>query len=431
MSKFNSGDVIGDGYQLISLCGSGGFGEVWRAEHEKYGLIALKIITNEKYDDKELKGIFQFQKCKHPGLIEILDVGHTDERLLYYTMPLADHADSENEYKADSLALRIEKKKKISPDDVYKIAENISKALGCLHKEGLIHRDVKPDNIVYINGEPVLTDFGLVTVVSYETSRAGTPGFWPSYVLNKSYVPCEASDFYALGATLLCALAGTNDPDLALKRIVSMTYPDPGGDLIRLCCTLEDQSKVYSESEEFIDSEEKFLSCLQGRKEQKVSVDKSEVSVNNTDYPDEKPANNYNSLRNIAIGLFIFACIYFSSAIKMQIREGFDGLNIAQIFYMYFVSACMFLCPPFVLLYCRKILNSQPEVSNLTKSEMLKYAVLLGIFGGHRFHAGMKITGIMMLLSFGGLGIWWLTDVLLLSFDCFSDNKKCLIMRKQ
>ena len=61
---------------------------------------------------------------------------------------------------------------------------------------------------------------------------------------------------------------------------------------------------------------------------------------------------------------------------------------------------------------------------------MLKYAVLLGLFGGHRFRAGMNITGLLMLLSFGGLGLWWLTDIFLICFNCFIDNEKKLIIKK-
>lgn len=420
-SLYNPGDKIGK-YKLISRCGEGGFGEVWSAENDKGEKLALKI-NRQKYADKELKGIFSVPKGAHPNLLEIIDIG-LDDGTFYYAMPLADNVGSADKYEADTLAYRIEHKT-IPPKEVYELAEKMAAALGHLHNNGLIHRDVKPDNIIYVKGEPVLTDFGLVTESNYEVSRGGTFGFLPAYVNNREHTPCQASDFYALGATLQCALTGKKDPDLAKLRL-EMTYPAPGGDLVRLFCTLEDQSKKFSESEDFIDSAEKFLACLYGKK-LPVKAASDSITINQT----ENSSGNYNGLRNIAILMLIFALLYHGSAIKMQLQEGFPGLNIGQIFYMYFVSFCTFLCPALVLLYCRKVLKSSPAVSPLTKKEMLKYALLMGIFGGHRFHAGMKFTGSLMLLSFGGLGIWWLTDILLLSFDCFSDSRKRLIRSKK
>lgn len=422
-SEYKSNDTIGD-YILTNCCGSGGFGEVWLAKNRVSGLsVALKIITNRGQSEKEKNGLIKFQQCQHPNLIKILHVGETDNKQLYYTMDCADNAGTEHSYIADSLENRI-KKGKISPEECYILAGKIAEALGHLHRAGMVHRDVKPGNILFIKGEPVLADIGLVTQADINTSFAGTKGFMPDYVWNDVHEPCSASDFYALGITLQCALSGSNNTQIA-KRNCSISLSGCGGDLQRLCCTLEDQSKSFSETDEFIDSSEKFLMCLYGKNKQPNQAVSYKTNVQN-----HGKTCNYNGLKYIAIGLLSFAVLYYITAVKMQVREGFGDLNLFQICYMYFVSVCMFLFPPLVLLHCRKILKSHPEISRLSKSEMLKYALLLGLFGGHRFYAGRKITGTLMLLSFGGIGIWWLTDLLLLYFEYFSDNKKCLITAK-
>ena len=423
ISEYSSNATIGD-YILTICCGSGGFGEVWLAKNRVSGMsVALKIITNRGQGAKEKSGLIKFQQCRHPNLIKILHVGETDNKQLYYTMDCADNAGTEHSYIADSLENRI-KKGKISPEECYILAGKIAEALGYLHRAGMVHRDVKPGNILFIKGEPVLADIGLVTQADVDTSFAGTKGFMPDYVWNEEHEPCPASDFYALGVTLQCALSGTTNIQTA-KRNCSITLSGHGGDLQRLCCTLEDQSKNYSNSDGFIDSSEKFLKCLHGKNKQINQAASGKICI-----PNSGQSCSYNGLKYFAIGLLVFAALYFVSAVKMQLQEGFGDLNVVQICYMYFVSVCMFLCPPLELLYCRKILKSHPEVSSLRKSEVLKYAILLGIFGGHRFYAGRKITGTLMLLSFGGVGIWWVTDILLIFCNYFIDGDKKLIENK-
>ena len=425
--KYLPGYRIGE-YTLTAFCGGGGFGEVYLAESTVGGLqVALKLITCKEHGEKERDGLIKFQRCQHPNLIRILHVG-IHEGCLYYTMDRADNAGTEQEYIADTLAGRI-KKGKIPANKVYSLAEKMAKTLGCMHKSGLIHRDVKPDNIVFIKEEPVLADIGLVTKIDVDVSLAGTSGFMPYYVFNKSHEPCPESDFYALGMTLQCALAGSDNPRKAKDRNDSMTLAGHSGDLQRLCSKLDESNDFDKVS---IHSETDFINCLYGKKQQESqTIDNKSVEIQD-DITDQNTnqTGNYGSLRNVTVIFFLFAALYAYSMIKYVKTEGLGNLNTVQIVYMYFLSACLCLCPPIVLLYCRRVLRGNPEISKLTKSEMLKYAVLLGLFGGHRFRAGMNITGLLMLLSFGGLGLWWLTDIFLICFNCFIDNEKKLIIKK-
>ena len=259
---FSNGDVIGD-YRLTGYCGGGGFGEVWLAETLTGGWpFALKIINDREKGEKELTGLSKFKACQHSHLIRIHHIGTTPDGRLYYTMDRADNAGSPEQYTADTLEYRI-RKKKLSPEECYILAGKIAEALGCMHDNGLIHRDVKPGNIIFCNGEPVLADIGLVTVASPEVSLAGTPGFVPYYIFDGSHDPCPESDFYALGVTLKCALAGTADPQQALRyNDYSGSFSGKNGDLLRLWSQLSQSSKDFNRTT--IHSAGDFVRCLKG-----------------------------------------------------------------------------------------------------------------------------------------------------------------------
>lgn len=266
---YKTGDRISD-CTLLDCAGYGGFGEVWRAKNDDGKTVALKIITNIKDGNREFNSILKLQKCEHDSLIKIDNIGiTTDEyRFLYYFMPLADNIGTREKYIPDTLRSRLCKKGKLPPETLYEIAEKIANALGTLHKAGFIHRDVKPDNIIFIDGKPVLADIGLVTTSDVYTSRAGTYDFLPPYVLNKTHEQCPASDFYAFGMTLLCALYGTDNPEDACRRCRydSKSLNGFSLDIVNLYGILEKQSKNFpqtkEEKKEFIDSPEKFLAVL-------------------------------------------------------------------------------------------------------------------------------------------------------------------------
>ena len=247
------------GYTLTEFCGAGGFAEVYLAEDAAGRKLALKISHDKKNAEKEFDGLKKLSDCRHPNLIEIKHlVFH--QGYLFYTMDCADNAGTEKEYIADTLEYRIKQKRKSSAEEVYSIAEKMADVLGYLHKQKLIHRDVKPGNILFIKGEPVLTDIGLITTATPDTSFAGTPVFIPHYVFDGRCSPCAESDFYALGLTLQCALAGTNDIHIAKRRNddKSITSPKESA-LLRLFAALDVSDDIKKVK---IRSAEEFLECL-------------------------------------------------------------------------------------------------------------------------------------------------------------------------
>ncbi len=186
-------DSILDGYKLLEETGSGSCGTVYLAENLISGeRFALKMFPEQgSLAERELQAVKLYQKIEHPNLIRIHHVGQTD-RQLFYTMDWCE----------SPLAGR-----KIPPDELLPMAKKLTGALAELHKHGLIHRDIKPDNIFFRNGEIVLGDIGLVTRGENATF-AGSPGFLAPALLKGQTAPNEYTDCYALAKTLYCALSG-------------------------------------------------------------------------------------------------------------------------------------------------------------------------------------------------------------------------------
>ena len=168
--------------------------------------LALKIVS-EKWEERELESIRVFRKIpSHPALAQIFSSGKLPDGRFYYTMELADNAGSEGNYQADTLAYRI--KNRILPlPEILRILSATASGAEHLHRHGLFHGDIKPENIIFVNGSPKLADFGTLS-----GGRSGTAGFVP-----EDPVSGVDRDCYALGMTLYCAWSGRDASD----------FPDP------------------------------------------------------------------------------------------------------------------------------------------------------------------------------------------------------------
>lgn len=208
--KYNPGDQI-ESYRLLQECGSGAYGTVFLAENvvsgQKY---ALKIIPeNNLFSQRELRGIVQYmQICPRSGLMQIYHAGRCTDSF-YYVMDAADDLNSgaEAEYLPDTLENRLKRDGRISPSQVQEIAKQTEERLRFLHRSGFLHRDIKPGNILFLNGEAVPGDIGLLTGTPGST-LAGTPGFLSPQAAAGTRPFAPEDDFYALGKTLYCALTG-------------------------------------------------------------------------------------------------------------------------------------------------------------------------------------------------------------------------------
>ena len=242
---YEPGDIIG-GCRLLRRCGEGAFGAVFLAENATtHRRCALKILpkTGRQWR-RELAALVACQeKCRHDNLLRIHHVGQNDD-CIFYTMDAADDLDPAGDYVPDTLGNRMRRRGRLAADELRPILGELLDGLEALHDAGLLHRDIKPDNVLFVGGRAVLGDVGLVTEAD-GASFAGTRGFISPAVWKgeRGYEPRD--DLYALGMTIYCALSG-NEPrgDLELPR--SLTFSGCS-DLIRAYnAVLDDASPVRS-----------------------------------------------------------------------------------------------------------------------------------------------------------------------------------------
>jgi serine/threonine protein kinase len=203
---YDAGDKL-CGCTLLQKCGKGAYGEVWLAEDAIGTRVALKIVSNGgRYSERELAGLKNYKECNHPNLLKIRYVEISAENI-FCTMDAADDLDrGSGSYLPDTLANRLQKYGRLDGKEITGMIDELLSGLEELHTRGLVHRDIKPDNILWVNGRATLADVGLIAFEG-KGSLVGTPGFLSPRVLDGK--PAEASDdFYALGKVIYCALTG-------------------------------------------------------------------------------------------------------------------------------------------------------------------------------------------------------------------------------
>jgi tetratricopeptide (TPR) repeat protein len=231
--------VIPD-HEIIRCIGQGSYGEVWLARNAVGTWRAVKVVYRQNFKDarpyeREFAGIQSYEPISrsNEGLIDVLQIGRNDpEGYFYYVMELADPAGAgldrkqsgasgepelesavsghvsagefdPEEYVPKTLSKVIQQRGRLNYDECITLGLTLNLALGHLHRQGLIHRDVKPSNIIFVNGVPKLADIGLVTDVAGAESFVGTEGFIPPEGPNS-----PQADLYALGKVLYEASMG-------------------------------------------------------------------------------------------------------------------------------------------------------------------------------------------------------------------------------
>ncbi len=197
-------------HELISLIGEGSYGQVWIARNTIGTYRAVKIVLRDSFRherpfEREIEGIRRFEPVSrtHTGLVAILHVGQSpDGNCFYYVMELGDDVNSTEDfdphnYQVKSLASAVWDNGRLPVDRCIELGLSLSDALGYLHEQDLIHRDVKPANIIFVAGYPKLADIGLVAEASAANTFVGTEGFIPPEGPNS-----EQADVYSLGKTL-------------------------------------------------------------------------------------------------------------------------------------------------------------------------------------------------------------------------------------
>ena len=193
---------------LIRKCGKGSYGEVWLAEDSIGTRVALKIIYNGGiYSERELNGLKNYKDCNHPNLLKIRYVEITGEKICCIMDAADDLNHGQGEYLPDTLANRLNKFGRMDGKEIIAMLDGLLAGLEELHKHGLVHRDIKPDNILWVNGRPTLADVGLIALEG-KGSLVGSPGFMSPKLLSAKGQADASDDFYALGKVIYCTLTG-------------------------------------------------------------------------------------------------------------------------------------------------------------------------------------------------------------------------------
>ena len=207
-------------FQLLRRIGHGSYGEVWLARNILGTYRAVKIVERKAFQDeeafeREFSGLQQFEPVsrEHEGFVAILHVARNRaEGFFYYVMELAD-SDSNGggiepeTYVPKTLSNELARCERLSVEQAAQLGLSLSQALAELHQRGLVHRDVKPSNIIFVRGHAKLADIGLVAQTGEET-RLGTEGYMPPEGPGR-----PQADLYSLGMLLYEAVTGADRLD--------------------------------------------------------------------------------------------------------------------------------------------------------------------------------------------------------------------------
>lgn len=219
-------------HDVLRKIGGGAYGEVWMARAVTGALRAVKVVFREDFSDertfeREFEGILKFEPISrdHPGLVNILHVGRSPNgtSFYYYVMELGDDVHTGQdinpvEYEARTLRADGTVGVRLDTDLCIDVGLSLSEALAHLHSCGLAHRDVKPSNVIFVNGKAKLADIGLVAARGQRTF-VGTEGFVPPEGPGSAQ-----ADVYSLGKVLYEIATGKD-------RLEFPELPDtlPGG----------------------------------------------------------------------------------------------------------------------------------------------------------------------------------------------------------
>ena len=187
-------------------------GAVYRAHDPRLErTVAIKVLLSAT-DDRQRQRLQtearSLARLRHPNIVEVFDIGVTG-RFPYVVMEFVP---------GTSLQRQLDLRQRLPPEEAARIVRKLAGAMEYAHASGVLHRDIKPDNVLVADdGEPRLTDFGLAKDLRDASGRQlsttgqflGTPGFWPPEQAQGEVAQIGVgSDVYALGATLYALLAG-------------------------------------------------------------------------------------------------------------------------------------------------------------------------------------------------------------------------------
>ncbi len=265
-------------YRLGEPLGRGGMGLVFRAHDPELGRdVAIKVLHADVADQRQLRRFEReataAARLRHPGIVGVHEVGRDERGRPYIVMDLVGGPSLESLLACSRLP----------PRRLAEIVRDVAAALQHAHGEGVIHRDVKPENVLIdrATGQPRLVDFGLVREIDSDErlTRTGQVVGTPSYMAPEQAGASgvgelgPATDVYGLGGLLYRGLSGrppfVHDEIVALVVMVLETPPTPPRSIdpsvpapleaITLRCLAKDPAERYRSAEEVVHELERFL----------------------------------------------------------------------------------------------------------------------------------------------------------------------------
>jgi serine/threonine-protein kinase len=204
-------EPLSDKYEMQSLLGAGGMGAVYLARDVKHDRsVAIKVLHPEFAvslgAERFLREIGVTAKLSHPHILPLYDSGNADG-FLYYVMPLLEGED---------LGERMLREKQLPIKDAVMIAKEVAEALGYAHSMGLVHRDIKPGNIMLSGGHAIVVDFGIARAVdaaadSEKITQTGMSVGTPAYMAPEQAMAETVdgrADLYSLGCVIYEMVVG-------------------------------------------------------------------------------------------------------------------------------------------------------------------------------------------------------------------------------
>ncbi|MBC7842806.1 MAG: serine/threonine protein kinase, partial [Gemmatimonadaceae bacterium] len=200
-------ESIGDRYRIVSRIASGGMATVYRADDVRHGRsVAIKVLSiasdavagEVASAQRFLDEIRVTAALQHPNIMPLFDSGAA-AGLMYFVMPFVE---------GESLRARLQRSGPLGLDDVIAVTRGVADGLEYAHGVGVVHRDLKPDNILLRDGEPLICDFGIaLATASLDDARrtqVGTIIGTPQYMSPEQAAGADRvdgrTDLYSLGA---------------------------------------------------------------------------------------------------------------------------------------------------------------------------------------------------------------------------------------
>jgi hypothetical protein len=264
------GDVLNDKWRLDLLLGVGGMAAVYAATHRNGNRVAVKLLHPHCVVNDSIRSRFQREgyvanKIEHPGSVRVLDDDQTADGAVFLVMELLE---------GETLEARQTRRGRLPAEEAISIAYHVLDVLAAAHANGVVHRDIKLDNVFLTHlGQVKVLDFGIARLAESSghqnvartrtNAMMGTPAFMaPEQALARAHEVDAQTDIWAVGATLFKLLTGRNVHEAATlneQLVHAATRPAPPlksllGDIPAQLALVVDRALAFEKSARWPDA---------------------------------------------------------------------------------------------------------------------------------------------------------------------------------